>query len=31
MKRLNSFLEGLLRKSNKTYVVDAKEFLISAI
>jgi hypothetical protein len=31
MKRLNSFLEGLLNKSNKTDVVDTKEFLISAI
>ena len=31
MKRLNTFLEGLLDKSNKTGTMDAKEFIISTI
>lgn len=31
MERLDIFLEGLLNRSNKTDVVSAKEFLISAI
>lgn len=31
MKRLNSFLEGLLDKSNKAGVMDIKELIISAI
>lgn len=31
MKKLNTFLEGLLDKSNKTGTIDAKEFIISTI
>ena len=31
MKRLNTFLEGLLNKSNKSNVISGKEFIISVI